>query len=209
MSRAGPIVVPIHYDFASTLCYVAHRVMQRIAHRFEASHDDPERPPVAFEWTPLDLAALLNWKRGGTMPDDRLANATRVARELSVPARAPGVWLDSRRTMAAALCLDDPTHASAWRERVYTAIFEEGRSCDDPAEVKRWARDLGLAFEESAIERGLSELERRTRSAADSMVTGVPTFMLAEWPMGGIQDDETMVSLIGRFARRARERGSA
>jgi hypothetical protein len=41
------------------------------------------------------------------------------------------------------------------------------------------------------------------------MVTGVPTFMLAEWPMGGIQDDDTMVSLIGRFAKRARERRPA
>jgi len=209
MSRAAPIVIPIHYDFASTLCYVAHRVMERIAHHFEASRDEPSREPVRFEWTPLDLAALLNWRRGGSMPEDRLANARRVARELSVPVRAPGVWLDSRRTMGAALGPDDPAHQDAWRERVYTAIFEEGRSCDDPEEVERWARDLGLAFEESAIERGLSELERRTRSAADAMVTGVPTFMLADWPMGGIQDDETMVSLIGRFARRARERGSA
>ena len=80
---------------------------------------------------------------------------------------------------------------------------------DDPGEVESWGHDLGLDFEVDAIERGLAELERRTRKAADAMVTGVPTFMLADWPMGGIQDDDTMVTLICRFARRARERGTA
>ncbi len=209
MNGDDPIIVPIHYDFASTLCFVAHRVMERIAHRFQASAHDAGRPPVHFEWTPLDLAALLNWNRGGVVPDDRLANARRVARELEVPAQTPRVWLDSRAAMAAALCLEDPDREAAWRERVYTAIFEEGRSCDDPGEVESWGHDLGLDFEVDAIERGLAELERRTRTAADAMVTGVPTFMLADWPMGGIQDDDTMVTLICRFARRARERGTA
>lgn len=103
----------------------------------------------------------------------------------------------------------DPTRSRGAPQLVYTAIFEEGRSCDDPAEVDRWARDLGLDLDEEAIDRGLAELERRTRRAAEAMVTGVPTFMLAAWPMGGIQDDDTMVSLICRFARRARERGAA
>ena len=209
MKCEDPIIVPVHYDFASTLCFVAHRVMERIAHHFEASPDDAGRPPVRFEWTPLDLAGLLNWNRGGVVPDDRLANARRVVRELDVPARTPPVWLDSRGAMAAALCLEDPDRSAAWRERVYTAIFEEGRSCDDPGEVESWGRDLGLEFAAADLERGLAELERRTRKAADAMVTGVPTFMLAEWPMGGIQDDDTMVKLICRFARRARERGRA
>lgn len=209
MSDDVPIVVKLHYDFASTLCYVTHRVMERIVHRFEASPEDSARPPVVFEWSPLDLAALLNWHRGGEVPDDRLENALRVSRELDVAVRMPRTWLDSRRAMATALCLADRDREAAWRERVYTAIFEEGRSCDDPAETDAWARDLSIDLEEEALDRGLAELERRTREAADAMVTGVPTFMLADWPMGGIQDDETMVTLICRFARRARERGTA
>ena len=67
----------------------------------------------------------------------------------------------------------------------------------------------GLSFAPDALERGLCELENRTREAAEAMVTGVPTFMLSNWPMGGIQDDDTMVSLIRRFANRARQRGAA
>jgi len=177
--------------------------MLRIASRFDG---DADTPRVEFTWTPIDLAGLLNWKRGGVVDPSRLANVERVVRELAVPTRIPRAWLDSRRVMAAALCLDDPLREAAWRERVFTGIFEEGRACDDPGELERFAADLDLRFTEADLERGLAELERRTRAAAEAMVTGVPTFMLAEWPMGGIQDDETMVSLINRFARRRRER---
>jgi len=200
MTTTAPILVPVHYDYASSLCYVAHRVMQRLAGRFEG---------VEFRWTPIDLAALLNWNRGGLVPDDRRANVERVAGELRVPVRMPPTWLDSRRAMAVALALESRDAQTAWHERVYTAIFEEGRDCGAPGELEAWCRDLGLRLVEADLEGGLDELERRTREAADAMVTGVPTFMLAEWPMGGIQDDDTMVSLIGRFARRARERGCA
>jgi predicted DsbA family dithiol-disulfide isomerase len=206
-----PIHVPIHYDFASSLCYVAHRAMERSLHRFDPAADEPGHPPIEFHWTPIDLAGLVNWRRGATLPEDRLANAERVARELSIAVRIPRVWLDSRRVSAAALALASrgPEVEAAWRERVYTAIFEEGRSCDDPGELESWARDLGIRFGDDELERGEAELERRTREAADAMVTGVPTFMLGSWPMGGIQDDDTMVTLICRYARRARERGTA
>ena len=203
MGAPEPLTVPVHYDFASSLCSVAHRVLQRIEDRFQG---DDETPPVSFQWTPIDLAGLLNWRRGGTVEPARMANALRIVAELSVPTRIPRTWLDSRRTMAASLLLADPKREVAWRERVFTAIFEEGRSCDEPSEVERWAADLDLSFTEDQIEEGLAELERRTRGAAEAMVTGVPTFMLAEWPMGGIQDDETMVSLINRFGRRRHER---
>jgi predicted DsbA family dithiol-disulfide isomerase len=186
--------------------------MERIADRFDAACDDLQQPPVVFHWTPIDLAALLNWNRGGVVPDDRMENVRRVSRELDVPVRIPTTWLDSRAVMAAAVHLEERGDEKAlvsWRERVYTAIFEEGRSCNDDDEISSWARDLGLDFDAAAIEQGLDELERRTRAAATAMVTGVPTFMLGEWPMGGIQDDDTMVKLVCRFARRARERGAA
>ena len=207
----APVHIPVHYDFASTLCYVTHRVMERIAHRLEPETETD--PPVVFHWTPLDLAGLLNWNRGGVVPEDRRANVLRVAEELDVPVRVSPVWLDSRIANAAAIVLEERDESgqleAAWRERTYTAIFEEGRPCGDPDEVKSWARDLGVSLADTEIEAGEEELERRTVEAAGAQVTGVPTFMLSHWPMGGIQDDDTMVSLIRRFAKRARERGTA
>ena len=192
-----PLEIPVHYDFASTLCYVAHRTMERLAPRFGPLG-------VVFDWTPIDLAGLLNWKRGDPVEPARRANVAGIARELGVAVRIPTVWLDSRRATAVVLALADEAARATWRERVFTAIFEEGRPCDGPGEVERLAAELSFEMDEERIEAGLEELERRTRAAAEAMVTGVPTFMLAQWPMGGIQDDDTMLSLVGRFARRQR-----
>ena len=207
----APIEIPVHYDFASSLCYVAHRVMQRIADRLEP--ESPSDPEIRFLYSPLDLAGLLNWNRGGLVPEDRRANVLRVGEELGVPVRVSPVWLDSRPACAAAIALEGRDASgrleASWRERAYTAIFEEGRPCGEVDEVTSWARDLGVALEAEEIERGLDTLEQRTVAAARAQVTGVPTYMLSHWPMGGIQDDDTMVQILRRFARRARERGAA
>ena len=49
--------VRVYFDFASTLCYVAHRV-------FETMADELDALGVALDWQPLDLADLLGWPRG-------------------------------------------------------------------------------------------------------------------------------------------------
>lgn len=40
-------------------------------------------------------------------------------------------------------------------------------------------------------------------------VTGVPNFMPGQWPFGGIQTDETMLSLFERFIAKQRREASA
>jgi predicted DsbA family dithiol-disulfide isomerase len=191
--------VPVYYDFASSLCYAAHRVCARVARQLDELG-------VHLEWTPLDLASLLGWKRGAPVPAPRRANAARVCRELGVPVRIPALWMDSRRALAAELSLDDPSRRLAWRERVFSAVFEESRDLGAPGEVERLARELGWEATPAAWETGLHELERRTRAAADAMVSGVPTFVLDGWPLAGIQAEETLLSQLGRWAQRRRER---
>ena len=63
---------------------------------------------------------------------------------------------------------------------------------------------MGIALESSEIDAGAESLEVLTREAASQMVTGVPTFMLGEFPFGGIQEEDTMRSILGRFADRQR-----
>ena len=40
--------VRVYYDFASTLCYVGYRVMQRM-------RSDLDALAIVLDWTPLDL----------------------------------------------------------------------------------------------------------------------------------------------------------
>jgi len=188
--------VRVDYDLASSLCYVAHRAMERLAPRLEALEID-------LSWSPLDLSALLGWPRGVPVDPDRRANARRVSDELGVPLRMPATWQDSRRAHAIGLAQLDPEREPLWRERVFSAVFEQGRQLDDDT-VDALAAELGFGSDAESVERGLAELEERTRAAALQRVTGVPNFMLGEWPFGGIQTDHTMLSVLGRFARKQR-----
>jgi predicted DsbA family dithiol-disulfide isomerase len=189
--------VRVDYDFASSLCYVAHRCMERLKAPLEELG-------IRLDWSPLDLTRITGWRRGAEMDEIRRANVRRVARELCVPLVIPRTWQDWRRAHAVAL-LAPPEREATWRERVWSAVYEEGRELAADA----LAAELGLALSDEALTAGLERLEERTRSAAEQEVTGVPNFMLGAWPFGGIQTDETMLSILGRFASKHREGAQA
>jgi 2-hydroxychromene-2-carboxylate isomerase len=189
--------VPVYYDFASTICYVAHRLLGRL--------DEPiAELGIELEWRPLDLSRIVRRPRGVPLPEAARENAERVARELGVPARVPRRWLDSRPAAAAALAIDDPARCATWRERIFTAAFEEGLDIGADGAVSGWLDALGFALPIAALERGLGELDAETERAREAQVSGVPTLMLGEWPIGGIQDERTTLHLLGRYARRFR-----
>lgn len=190
--------IPIYYDFASTLCYVAHRVLGRLAADFDSLG-------VELEWTPLDLAQLLGMHRGAAVDPRRRANAQRVARELVVDVAVPTHWMDSRLPLAAALTLPSDDRGTAWRERVWSEIYESRRNVDSVEAVERLGRELGLRFDRGALNAAEERVASLTETARHAMVTGVPTLMLGEWPFGGIQERDTMRAVIERFARRRRQ----
>lgn len=192
-----PIAVRVYYDFASTLAYVAHRVMERMA-------PDLAALDLTLDWQPLDLTLITGWPRGVVVAGPRRENALRVATEMGVPVRMPGVWLDSRAAHAVALALGDTPKAVAWRERVWSAIHEEGRDPAEPDELARMAADLGVTLPDVLDAPALIE---GTRRAAAAGVTGVPAFLLDAFVVPGIQTEETMRLLLQRFVskRAARE----
>lgn len=196
---SGALRIRTYYDFASTLCYVAHRVFGEMESELAALG-------LELDWVPLDLADLLGWRRGVPVEPLRLANAERVAAEHGVDVRPLEVWPDSRDANAAALVLARSPHAAAFRERVFCGVFEERRVLDEPGAVEGFARDLGIALDPARLERARDELEFRTRVAAEEDVTGVPTLMLGEFPFGGVQARETTRLVLGRWAERQRER---
>jgi predicted DsbA family dithiol-disulfide isomerase len=199
LSDSTPLRVRIHYDFASTLCYVAHRALPRLAEPVAALG-------IEWVWTPLDLARLVGPMRGGAPIDDlRRSNAARVAEELGVVVRVPRVWPDVRALGAAALLAERAGRGAGWRERAFSAVFEEGQLALDAGGAARLAAEISLALSPVDIEAALDALHRATEQAREELVTGVPTFMLGRWPFGGIQNDDTLLRVLERFARRARE----
>jgi predicted DsbA family dithiol-disulfide isomerase len=196
---ADVLVIPVYFDFASTLCYAAHRVMGRLA-------GELGRFAIALDWRPIDLARITGWKRGADVVGERRGHVLRVARELAGPVRMPRRWIDSRPASAVTLALHGTAKEAAWRERVWTAVYEEGRDPDDDGELAAWARDLELA--DDVLEARIAAVDAETDRARALGVDGVPTFLLGPWPMPGIQDDATMLGLLRRFAERQRRPAS-
>jgi predicted DsbA family dithiol-disulfide isomerase len=192
-----PLLIPVYFDFASTLCYAAHRVMGRLGSELSGSR-------IALDWRPIDLARITGWRRGTDVVGGRREHVLRVARQLVGPVRVPPHWIDSRPAAAMALALHGTAKEAAWRERVWTAVFEEGRDPDDDGELAAWARDIGL--DDSLLDVRIAAVGAETDRAHALGIDGVPTFLLGPWPMPGIQDDTTMLGLLRRWAERHRKR---
>jgi len=191
------VEVVVYYDFASSLCYVAHRVMERMAVELEEMG-------VELAWRPIDLTRITGWSRGAPMGGERLENARRVARELDVSVRFPECWPDSRPAGAVALALAGSVAEPSWRERVFSALHEQGRALDDPDLLVGLGRDLGLDAAALAATDRIAALEAESDRARAAEVMGVPTFLFGEWPIGGIQEPSVMRSLLGRWAAKVR-----
>ncbi len=196
-----PIRIPAYYDFASTICFVAHRALERM-------QADLDGMGVAIEWRPIDVAGLLGWPRGSVIEGPRRDNSLRVARELAVDVRMPATFLDSRGAHAVVLALAGSPREIAWRERVWSAVFEEGRDIGDAAEIERLAADLGIDLAALPGARDPEAVERATEAARQADVTGVPTFYVG-FPLGGIQQPETMRLLFQRWVDRQRDDDSS
>jgi predicted DsbA family dithiol-disulfide isomerase len=130
-----------------------------------------------------------------------------VARELDVPVRMPARWLDSTPAHRVALALAGTPKEPSWRERVWSAVFEEGRDVGAAGELERLGADLAIDAVALAGERAVEELITATDTAAERGVTGVPTFDVG-FPLGGIHDPATMRMLFERCVAKLRERGA-
>ena len=190
------VAIPVHYDFASTICFVAHRVLEQMQR-------DLDEIGASLDWRPLDLAEITGWPRGQVVDGPRRENALRVVRELGVEARMPERFLDSRPAHAVALALRGDPLEAAWRDRVWTAVFEEGRDIGAPGAVDRLAADLSIDVASLPGAADFARLDAETEAARQAEVTGVPTFYLG-FPLGGIQDPGTMRLLFQRWVDRRR-----
>jgi predicted DsbA family dithiol-disulfide isomerase len=189
--------VPVHFDFASSICFVAHRVANRFAPKLAELE-------ISLRWTPVDLTRIIAVERGDAAPAPARENAERVARELSVPLVMPPRWIDSRMANAAAILCETTGREDALRERIFSAHFERGQPLEDGDALAPLLSELGLSFCTEGWDEALGELAERTERARHQQVTGVPTFMFGTWPFGGIQEEHTMNLVFERFASRAR-----
>jgi predicted DsbA family dithiol-disulfide isomerase len=187
------VIIPVYFDYASSLCYIAWR----IAARLEAELG------VVFHWHPVHIAAQYpHWKHGVMIGDQVGANIERVAQETGITLRIPERWLDSRPALEGALFAEERGAFAAYHRGVFTAAYEHGADIGNRHILVQIADAAGLpagSFMQSiATRHAAPQLAAVFEEARRRAIVGYPTFLLGDFPLVGIQRYETMKLLIAR-----------
>lgn len=196
----APVRIPIYFDYASSLSYIAKRVMEQLDGRLD----------VEWLWKGVHIARRhAGWKNGEMIGDDAKGRIVRVSRETGVPLRIPATWLDSRAALEGAEFARDHGRFAAYHDVVFAAAFENGRDIGDRRALHELVERVGLpaaAFDVALDSGALADRVAQTEEeAARFGVVGYPTFLLGEFPLIGIQPANTMRLLIQRYVDKARE----
>ncbi|HYK63306.1 MAG TPA: DsbA family protein [Patescibacteria group bacterium] len=193
MSR---IRIPIYFDYASTLCYIAWRIVT------------PLEQELGFEalWKGVPIAA----RDFGATPGRKLGERERqkvlfVAAETGIRVAPPASWIDSTLALRGSEIARDAGVFPAYHDAVFRAAFDEGADIADRDVLETIADRAGIdrARFRDALDSGASaqRIERNKREADEFSALGYPTFILGDFPMIGIQPIESMRMLLGRFIR--------
>ncbi len=194
------VKIPVYYDYASSLSYIAKRVMEQLDGQLA----------IELLWKGVHIARRhTGWKNGEMIGDEAKGKIVRVSRETGVPLRIPAKWLDSAYALEAAEFAKEHHQFNTYHEAVFVAAFEEGKDIGDLSTLLGVAEQVSLPV--AALEQSLQsgELTKRVQEteqeAATFGVVGYPTFLLGEFLLIGIQPAETMRLLLQRYVDKARE----
>ncbi|MBI3303502.1 MAG: DsbA family protein [Deltaproteobacteria bacterium] len=194
------VIIPIYYDYASSLCYVAKKVMEQLDGQLE----------IELVWKGVQIARRhQGWKNGEMIGDEAKGKIFRVARETGVDLRVPERWQDSAWALEGAEFAREQGRFAEYHDTIFAAVFEEGKDIGDLPTLLSVAEGIGLsaAEMEQALKAGTftARVKETETEAAAFGIVGYPTFMLGAFPLIGIQPAETMRLLIQRYIDQAQK----
>lgn len=194
------VIIPVYYDYASSLCYVAKKVMDQLHGKLE----------IELLWKGVQITRRHEgWKNGEMIGDEAKGKIFRIAKETGVTLRVPEYWLDSAAALEGAEFAREQGKFAEYHEAVLKAAFEDGKDIGDRPTLISIAERVGLSGSDlqRALETGTftNRVKETESEAATFNVVGYPTFMLGAFPLIGIQPAETMRLLIQRYIDKARE----
>jgi len=194
------VIIPIYYDYASSLCYVAKKVMEQLHGKLE----------IELLWKGVQIARRhQGWKNGEMIGDEAKGKIFRVARETGVTLQVPDHWLDSAYALEGAEFAKEYDKFTEYHDAIFKAVFEDGKDIGGLFTLLRIAESVGLSPDglEATLKEGrfTNRVKETEAEAQRFQVVGYPTFMLGAFPLIGIQPAETMRLLIQRYIDKARE----
>ena len=191
-----PITIPIYFDYASTLCYVAWRIVSEL------------EPELGFEalWKGVPIALRDHRARAGrALGELERQKVLMVSAETGVSVAPPARWIDSSAALEGAEVARDAGVFRQYHDAIFHLAFEKGVDIADLQVLESIARNSGLdpAWFRAALQthQMAPRIEEYRREADEFSALGYPTFILGDYPLIGIQPIATMRQVITRFIR--------
>jgi predicted DsbA family dithiol-disulfide isomerase len=204
LSNMSRLRIPIYFDYASTLCYIAWRIVT------------PLEDELGFEalWKGVPIATRdFRAKPGRVLGERERQKVLFVAAETGVRVAPPSIWIDSIPALQGSEVARDAGVFKAYHDAVFSAAFDDGADIADAKVLDAIAERAGLdrAKFREALDSGAmaARLDDHKREADEFSALGYPTFILGDFPMIGIQPIESMRLLLGRFIRQRAEEPQA
>jgi len=198
------VVIPIFFDYASSLCYIAWRITGQL--RAEL--------PIEPLWKGVPITMRNRGVHPGMSvgPGD-MAKVLSVSAETEIAVEPPPRWLDSNAALQGAELARRAGAFDAYHDAVFRAAFEERLDIGRLEVLEELAARVGMdrVRFRGDIERGAmaDQIAEHKREADEFSAIGYPTFLLGDFPLIGIQPIETMRLLFERFiALRTQEPGA-
>jgi predicted DsbA family dithiol-disulfide isomerase len=200
MSR---IRIPIYFDYASTLCYIAWRIVGEL------------EDELGFEalWKGVPIAMRdFRFKPGRVLGERERQKVLLVAAETGIRVAPPPSWIDSIPALQGSEIARDARVFRAYHG-VFRAAFEQGADIADRGVLDAIAERAGIDRSKfrAALDSGAmaARIAEHKREADEFSALGFPTFILGDFPMIGIQPIESMRLLLARFLRQRAEEPQA
>ena len=196
--------IPIYFDYASTLCYIAWRIVTELENE------------LGFEalWKGVPIAMRdFRFMPGRVLGEQERQKVLLVAAETGIRVAPPPSWIDSIPALQGSEVARDAGVFAAYHAAVFRGAFDEGADIADRAVLDAIAERAGIdpAKFRAALDSGAmaARIDEHKREADEFSALGFPTFILGDFPMIGIQPIESMRLLLGRFLRQRAEEPQA
>jgi predicted DsbA family dithiol-disulfide isomerase len=198
--RMERVVIPIYFDYASTLCYIAWRIVSEL------------ESEMGFEslWKGVPISIRDFKARAGLELGPReYQKVVMVAAETGIAVSPPKIWINSDAALMGAELAREAKVFPAYHAAVFRGAFDEGLDIsnrDVLADIAhRAGMDRARFLDDLQSERPGSRIADNKREADAQAALGYPTFILGEFPLIGIQPKETMRLIIARYIRQREE----
>lgn len=189
------IVIPIYFDYASTLCYIAWRIVDQLEKELGFT-------PL-WKGVPIARPRSSQSRAGKALSPAELNRVLAVAEETGIDVTPPSRWIDSRAALQGSELAREANLFGTYHEMVFRAAFEQRRDIGQMDVLADLGEEAGMNRERfrADIEAGrmATRLAEHKLEADRFSAVGYPTFMLGDFPLIGIQPIETMRMLIERF----------